>query len=234
MMGRGVARGGGLGPVLLLVALAGGLLSFFSPCVWPLYPAYVAQVTAAGGRAAAGAALFSLGFSAVFVALGASASEVGQWLHAYHLPLEKVAGAVIVLFGLALAGILPESWLGQPRGLAVGPRAPGAGTALLLGMAFAFGWTPCVGPILASILALAGSGRSLGAGLALLSAYSLGFALPFLALACAASRGARLPGGVARFLPAARRAGGVLLSALGVLVFSGGLSSISSFLYARI
>ena len=219
--------------MLVLIALAGGLLSFFSPCVWPLYPVYVAQLTAAERRAAPGAALFSLGFSAVFVALGASASAVGQWLHAYHLPLEKVAGAAIVVFGLALAGLLPESWLGQPRRASLRPTAPGPGTALLLGMAFALGRTPRVGPILASILLLAGSGRSLASGIGLLSAYSLGFALPFLALAVFASRGVRALPGLGRWLPALQRGGGVLLAALGVLVWSGALSTISTFLYDR-
>ncbi len=220
--------------MLVLIAAAGGLLSFFSPCVWPLYPAYVAQVATAQGRAAAGAALFSLGFTIVFVALGASASGVGRWLAAFHLPLEKVGGVAIFLFGLALAGLLPETWLGNPRTTGWRPRAPGPWTAVMLGMAFALGWTPCVGPILASILVLAGDAHRVGAGVALLCAYSAGFAAPFLALAVAAGRGQRVLPALGRWLPVLQRAGGVLLAALGVLVFTGSLSAIAAYLYARI
>jgi cytochrome c-type biogenesis protein len=221
--------------VLPLIALAGGLLSFFSPCVWPLYPAYLAQVaTAAEGSAPAGAALFSLGFTVVFVALGASASAVGHWLAAYQLPLQKVGGLLIVLLGLALAGVLPESWLGGPRAVGWRARSAGPWAPVVLGMAFAFGWTPCVGPVLASILVLAGDTRRLGAGVGLLFAYSAGFALPFLALAAVAGGGRRALPGLARWLPALHRVGGLLLAALGVLVFTGSLASIATYLYGRL
>ena len=219
----------------MLVALAGGLLSFFSPCVWPLYPAYLTQVaTAADGRALRGAALFSVGFTVIFVTLGASASLVGRALAAYELPLEKVGGVLILLLGLALAGVLPQAWLGTPRRPGWRPQGLGPWTALLLGMAFAFGWTPCVGPILASILVLAGDARRLGRGVGLLLAYSAGFAVPFLALALAAGRGAVLLPRLRRWLPQVQRAGGLLLAALGVLVFTGSLASIATYLYGRI
>jgi cytochrome c-type biogenesis protein len=221
--------------VLVLVAFAAGVFSFFSPCVWPLYPAYVAQAAAAGRAGAVPAsAAFAAGFTAVFVALGASASALGHWLQAYQLPLQKVSGLLIVLLGLALAGILPEHWLGTPRALAAPGGRSGTGgpwSAALLGMAFAFGWTPCVGPVLASILLLASSTAHLLAGTGLLLAYSAGFAVPFLGLAALAARGARLLPGLGRWLPHLQRAGGLLLAVLGVLVFTGSLASLSTYLY---
>lgn len=221
--------------MLVFVAALGGLLSFFSPCVWPLYPVYVAQVATAGGRRpAAGAALFSLGFTAVFVALGATASALGRFLQAYQLPFEKVSGVLIVVLGLALAGLLPESWLGNPHPVGWRPRGGGPAAAVLLGMAFAFGWTPCVGPVLASILVLAGDARRLGPGIGLLLAYSAGFALPFLGLAAMVARGPRLLGGLGPWLPRLQRVGGVLLAGLGVLVFTGSLAEIATYLYGRI
>lgn len=221
--------------MLVLVAVAGGLLSFFSPCVWPLYPVYVAQVAAADeGRAMAGSAAFTLGFTLIFVALGASASALGHWLQAYQVPLQKVSGVLIVVLGLALAGVLPERWLGGPRVVDYRPQGSGPWTALFLGMAFAFGWTPCVGPVLASILLLAGNTAHAAAGAGLLLAYSAGFAAPFLGFAALAARGRRILPGLARHLPALQRAGGLLLTALGVLVFTGTLASIATYLYGRV
>ncbi len=228
-------RTGGGTPLLVLVAFAGGLLSFFSPCVWPLYPAYVAQLAAAEQRRAmAGAAAFTLGFTAVFVALGLSASALGHWLAAYQVPLQKVSGVLILILGLALAGILPERWLGGPRVIDYRPRQSGPWTAIFLGMAFAFGWTPCVGPVLASILLLAGNSTHAAAGGGLLLAYSAGFAVPFLGFAAMVARGRRLLPGLGRHLQAIQRAGGVLLAALGVLVFTGTLASIATYLYGRV
>jgi len=221
--------------VLVLVAFGAGLLSFFSPCVWPLYPAYIGQVaTADDGRALRGALMFALGFAAVFVALGASASALGRWVADYHLPLQKVSGTLIFALGLALAGLLPERLLGNPRAVGYRPQSAGPWTAAFLGAAFAFGWTPCVGPVLASILLLAGNAAHLLTGTALLFAYTLGFAVPFLGFAALVARGRRVLPGIARFLPALRRVGGALLVALGILVFTGTLSAISTYLYSRI
>lgn len=221
--------------VLALVAFGAGLLSFFSPCVWPLYPAYVGQVaTADEGRALRGALFFALGFTAVFVALGASASALGQWLAAYHLPLQKVSGTLIFALGLGVAGLLPERLLGNPRAVGYRPRTAGPWAATFLGAAFAFGWTPCVGPVLASILLLAGSAEHVLTGTALLAAYTLGFAVPFLGFAALVARGRRVLPGLGRFLPLLQRIGGALLALLGVLVFTGSLAALSTYLYARL
>lgn len=214
-----------------LAGFLGGLLSFFSPCTWPLYPAYLGQVAAAGRRPLAGSLLFAAGFSAVFVALGASAGAVGGWLQTYRLPLRQVSGLLIVVLGLAMAGLLPVRLLGQPHRVPAGGGATPAG-AVALGAAFGFGWTPCVGPVLASILLLAGGAGGAVRGMALLGAYAAGFAAPFLAFAVLAARGRRLPP-VAGALPALQRASGVLLAALGVLVLTGALADVATYLYGR-
>jgi cytochrome c-type biogenesis protein len=218
----------------LLVAGAAGAVSFFSPCTWPLYPAYLGQLAAGGRRPLAAAALFALGFTMVFLGLGASASALGRWLGTFHLPLRQLGGLMILGLGLALAGLLPAPvarFLGQDLHPRARPEQPAWG-ALVTGMAFAFGWTPCVGPVLASILVLAARTASLGQGLLLLFAYSLGFAGPFLALALLLARGLRprVPG---ILLPLLSRIGGVVLAGLGLLVLTGRLSALATYLHAR-
>ncbi len=214
----------------LLIAFAGGLVSFFSPCTWPLYPAYLGQISVGGRRPLAAAGLFATGFTAVFLGLGASATAVGHWLSAYHLPLRQVSGLLILVLGLAMAGLLPQRLLGQPRHVATHPSARPWG-ALAMGAAFGFGWTPCIGPVLASILLLAGHAASLGRGAFLLLAFAAGLAGPFLLLAALLGHGFRPRIGAA--LPLVSRAGGLVLAALGVLVLTGGLSALATYLYGR-
>ncbi len=229
--------------MLVLVAMLGGVVSFFSPCVWPLYPAYIGQLAGTVGeqgprseprRVLGDAAIFAAGFTIIFVAFGVGASALGQWLSAWSQPFRTLGGLVIIFFGLGMAGLLPSWLLGQPVGVRWRPTRPGAWGSLGLGMAFAFGWTPCVGPVLASILVLAGAKAHLGAGLGLLFAYSLGFALPFLGLAGVVGSGRRVLGWVTPALPVIERAGGVLLVALGLLVLTGRLDALSIYLYSRI
>ncbi len=219
----------------LLVAFVGGLVSFVSPCVWPLYPAYIAQVAATQrGRTLLAAALFTVGFTAVFVGFGLSASALGTWLRTYQLPLQKAGGMLILLLGLTVSGILPERLLGGPRG--VNWKAPGTGplAALAMGAAFAVGWTPCVGPVLASILVLAGTSGGTAAGAGLLLAYSAGFAAPFLLFSAVAARSPNLLPRLGPTLPWLRRISGLGLAALGVLVFTGQLQSLSTYLFNRL
>lgn len=209
--------------VALTAAFLAGLASIASPCVFPLVPVYLGYLAGSGVpdrpnvRLVWHAVLFVVGFSSLFVALGTAASALGSFLAGRIGLVEHLGGLVIVAFGLLLLGVFDVPALRRTvQGEA--PRRPGAWGALLLGLAFAAGWTPCVGPILAAILILAGTARDALQGAGLLAVYSAGLGLPFLAIA--ALSGALLPRlvRVRRFLPWAERAGGFLLVALGVVM----------------
>lgn len=218
--------------------------------MWPLYPAYLGYLAGVGSAAGdaersdglvsprAGrwpvvrqALAFILGFSLVFVALGASASALGQLLLAYQEPFRKVGGLVIIAFGLMLAGLLPSWVLGREARWTGRPAAPSPMGAALMGIAFAFGWTPCVGPILAAILVLTSLGGSVGQGTLALAVYSLGLAVPFLLMALFLERLRPAWSRVGRALPWIQRASGAALVVLGALVFSGSFASIARWLY---
>ncbi len=177
----------------IVSAFLAGIVSFLSPCVLPLVPGYVSYVagqsledliedrSAADRMAAMTLGLFFvMGFSSVFIALGASASAMGELLMAYRYEANYVAGAVIALFGLYMTGLIRLSWLNRDWRFF---RVPAGGRpigAAVLGAAFAFGWTPCIGPILGAILTVSAATASIGGGMALLFVYSLGLAIPFL------------------------------------------------------
>ena len=220
-------------PTLPLAFLA-GLLSFLSPCVLPLVPSYLAYV---GGSADARRALlvrnsllFILGFSLVFIALGASASAVGALLRDNLRLLTLFGGALVVFFGLAMLGVFKVPWLyrdtrPQFRGESRTPRG-----ALLLGMAFAAGWTPCIGPILGAILTMAGASGTLASGVALLGAYAIGLGVPFLLAALLLDPFIRLSRRFRRFLPWFERGAGVLLVIAGLLMLTGTYTVLNSYL----
>ena len=225
-----------------LAAVAGGLLSFFSPCVLPLAPGYLCFLAgmsleqarhegAGAARLLPAAAFFVLGFSTVFIALGAGAAAINPWLTAHSPWLSQVAGAVILAFGLHYAGLLRLAWLDRQWSVSSafvnrGSIAP-ALFAYIAGLAFAFGWTPCIGPILAAILALAAVDDSLARGVGLLAAYSLGLGVPFLLAAALLPGFLQASARMRRHLPALRMATGALLAATGILIFTGGLESIA-------
>ena len=232
--------------VTMAGALIAGLLSFLSPCVLPLVPAYLSYISgvsvnelrqqdeAASGvrrRALLQALWFIAGFSLVFIALGASATLLGQWMLEHMQVLGKVAGAIIVLFGLHYTGIIRIPLLMMDaRFDAGGVDAKHGVGALLLGAAFAFGWTPCIGPILGAILAVAGAQAEMMRGIALLAIYSLGLAIPFLLAALATDAFLRWSQGFKRHLVVVERVSGVLLMLVGILIFLGSFSIISAWL----
>lgn len=230
------------GAVSIRLAFAAGLISFLSPCVLPLLPAYLSFMTGLttaelsdGDRSTAQvmvpAVLFVLGFTLVFVGLGASASLLGSLLSQYRVGLERVAGLVVVAFGVLMLGVVKVPWLyGEARVDLSKARAFGKGAALVMGVAFAAGWTPCVGPILGSILTLAGSTGSAAQGALLLLAYSAGLGVPFLLVALAFGRLRPLLGWLNRHALVVNRVAGVILIVVGVLIFSGRLALLGNYL----
>lgn len=243
-----------MSPELPLAFLA-GLLSFLSPCVLPLVPSYLAFVggsvggsvgvvgAAGNGAVAPGAGsaiarrvllrqslLFIAGFTLVFIVMGASASMLGAVLREHRALLTVVAGVVVALFGLVMLGFLKIPLLyrdARPRYRGETAHPWGA---LLLGMAFAAGWSPCIGPILGGILTLAGGSGTLAQGIGLLAVYALGLAVPFLAAAMAIEPFLRFSRGFRGYMPWVERAAGVLLLAAGVLMVTGTYTQLNTYL----
>ena len=224
--------------VSLAAAAAAGLVSFLSPCVLPLVPGYLSfvsglslgQLQAADARqvrrAIVGAAWFVLGFSTVFIALGASATALGQLLLDQLAFFKRLAGGLIVLFGLHLTGLVRLPFLNADAHWSVRRRPLTWLGAYGVGAAFGFGWTPCIGPILASILAVASVQETITRGMLLLAAYSAGLGFPFLLAAAAVGGFLRAFGRFKRYLRWVEVASGLLLIAIGLLVMSDRLTGL--------
>ena len=225
------------------LALLAGLVSFLSPCVLPLVPGYISMLSgtsmdelrgsvdrALARRIFGNSIAFVIGFSVVFVALGASASEVGNFLLTRRTIFNIVAGAIIIIFGLHLTGLVRIPFLYRSASIQTGGKQRGSTGAFLLGFAFAFGWTPCIGPILAGILALAATRDSLGQGMVLLAVYSAGLAVPFLLTSLGLSQFLKFYGRFRRHLQAVEVASGILLIALGVLIAFNKFTVLSGYL----
>lgn len=228
---------GDVTPLGVLTALAAGIVSFLSPCVLPLVPGYVSYIAGEslerGRRLSASqrfaavslSAFFVAGFSAVFVVLGAGASALGQLLLQYRYEANLFGGAVIIGFGLLMLGMLGRMpWL--QRELRFHPRIFGGhpAPAFVLGLAFGFGWTPCIGPVLGAILTVTAATTS-ASGVLLLGAYALGLGVPFLATALFLDRAARLLQRARRLGQALQVLGGLVLVALGAAMISGKLNA---------
>jgi cytochrome c-type biogenesis protein len=217
----------------VLVAFSAGLFSFLSPCVLPLFPSYLSFLTGMSvdrlSREITGGArlrillhsiAFIVGFSLVFVSLGASFSAAGQFFLEHRDLIRRIGGALIIGFGLYIAGLLKVGWLGRTQQMQLKQKPAGYLGSLVVGITFAIGWTPCVGPILGSILSLAGTADTVGRGVGLLIAYSAGLGLPFLVSSLALNAFLRAFRRYRPFIPAVERAAGVLLVVVGVLVFT--------------
>jgi cytochrome c-type biogenesis protein len=237
-----------------ITAVAAGLLSFLSPCVLPLMPAYLSFVTGlsveelarssgeeserrdVARRLLGGAGAFVIGFSSVFILIGASAALVGRSLAGLEAELlglritpGRIAGLVIVIFGLHLAGVFRIPWLYRERRMNL-QTGPGPIGAALLGAAFAFGWTPCIGPVLAGILTLAAAEGTVARGMLLLGLYSLGLAVPFMLMAVSFERALGLFSRVKRHFRAIEIGSGALLVGIGLLVMSGRLTAMNRYM----
>ena len=227
---------------LPIAAFVAGLVSFLSPCVLPLVPGYVSLISGVGveelkthesqllRKMMLNSVSFILGFSVVFITLGAISTEVGQLLARYKSTLAQVAGVVIILFGLHLTGIFRINALYADKRLHGVKGGSTAGGAFLIGFAFAFGWTPCVGPILAVILGFAAAQDSVFKGMALLAVYSSGLAVPFLLTSFGIERFLKFYTRFRSHMHAIEVASGALLIGLGVLLVLGRFTLISNYL----
>lgn len=226
---------------LPLAAFFAGLVSFLSPCVLPLVPGYVSLISGVGveelktresqllRKVMLNSIAFIIGFSIVFISLGALSTSVGQLLARYKSTLAQVAGVVIILFGLHLTGIFKIKALYTDARLHQVKGGNTAWGAFVIGFAFAFGWTPCVGPILAVILGFAAAQDSVFKGILLLAVYSLGLAVPFLLTSLGIERFLKFYSRFRRFMHTVEVASGALLIALGVLLVMGRFTIISNY-----
>ena len=219
--------------VSLVAAFGAGFLSFISPCVLPLIPGYISYISGMSlddmRNAGAGARrrlivstlLFILGFSIIFMAMGASASAIGSVLLEHRKTIQKVAGALLVILGLHMAGVLKIGFLNADTRVQTSKRPASAFGALVVGMAFGFGWTPCIGPILSGILTIAASKSTVGEGVLLLAVYSAGLGVPFFLTSLAIDKFFAASARVRRYYRAIEIFAGALLIVMGILLFTG-------------
>lgn len=224
----------------ITIAFGAGLLSFLSPCVLPLIPSYITFITGVGlddlSRARRTALvhglLFILGFTLIFLALGAGATVLGRVLLQHRDWISRIGGVVIIVFGLYLLGVLNIGAFSRERRLQLADKPVGYLGTVLVGIAFGAGWTPCLGPILASILIYTSSQADFAKGMALLTSYSLGLAVPFLLSALAVERFMTFFQRMRRQIIWASRIAGVLMIAVGLLLVTNYFTILSSYLQA--
>lgn len=233
--------------ISLLVAFGAGIISFVSPCVLPLIPMYLSFISGLSLEEMASeynkgkvikkivlsSVLFVIGFSIIFVALGASSTFIGRFLLSKFSILSKVAGVVIVILGLHLTGIFNLRFLNYEKRLHLDRRPKGIIGPLIIGMAFAFGWTPCVGPVLSAILLYSSSQDTVTQGVLLLSLYSLGLGMPFLIAGVSVNAFLSFIRKMRRQLSIIKVVVGVFMAFMGILVATGSLSLIAEY-FARL
>jgi cytochrome c-type biogenesis protein len=222
-----------------ILAFSAGLLSFLSPCVLPLIPAYLSYIVGSSVteihthrekiNVVMKAVFFVAGFSVVFILLGVSVSSLSKLFSDNIRIIQQVGGVLIVIFGLHMTGIFKIKWLySEKRFLPSGSSGKNVGS-LLLGMAFAVGWTPCIGPILSTILIYAGSMDTIEKGVWLLTAYSLGFAVPFLLSAVLVDNLSKYLRKISKYLPVISVVSGIIMIVMGILVFTNKLEKLGQY-----
>lgn len=225
----------------VFIALAAGVLSFLSPCVFPLIPAYVSHLTGSvfhqnkieveRKRLMFNSLSFIVGFSAIFIAMGASASMVGQLFIEHREMVQRLSGLLIIVFGMQMIGWLNLKFLEMNRTWDTG-RIQSTGTlkSFLTGLAFGTGWTPCVGLALSSILLMASSSDTLWSGVLMLAVYSAGLGIPFLLISLALTYSTGILKKMNRFIPVLSKINGVIFLAMGLLLFTGQMERIGAWL----
>ncbi len=235
--------------VNLVTAFLAGIISFISPCVLPIVPGYISFVSGVSlqelksnasvdeekrrrllRQVTANTIFFVLGFSLVFVAMGASATYIGNWFAANRTILARVAGVIIIIFGLHTMGLTPIKWLNYEKRFQTQNKPVGFAGSFLIGLAFAFGWSPCIGPILAGVLTLAATQETVNQGVALLASYSLGLGVPFIATGLAINRFLDFFARVKKHMRWVEITAGILLIVVGVLVATDQLQALSRYL----
>ena len=224
----------------IVIAFTGGLLSFLSPCVLPLVPSYVTFITGlsledvqkARRAALTHSLLFILGFTLIFLALGATATALGQLVHNQRQWISRIGGVLIIVFGLYMLGVFNVALFSRERRVHIADKPVGYLGTLLVGIAFGAGWTPCIGPILGGILTYAASTADLSRGMWLLLAYSLGLAVPFLLSAVAVERFLDFFTRMKRQMVWITRVSGVLMIAVGLLMVTNYFTILATYLQA--
>ncbi|MBB6449671.1 cytochrome c-type biogenesis protein [Geomicrobium halophilum] len=227
--------------VSLGLAFAAGLISFFSPCIFPLLPAYLAQLTGtdvSSGAINADRRLiftrsigFILGFTIIFLLLGLSSTLIGSWFNQYSTAIMQIGGIIVILFGLQMTGIISIRALLTEKKVAKTPKkASSFSGSVLFGLVFAAGWTPCIGITLGSILTLAGASGSMLTGSTMLFVYSMGLGVPFIGVSLLYAKSFQKLNSINRFLPAIQKGSGVIMIILGILLFTGYFETIAMYL----
>ncbi|MFI5252063.1 MAG: cytochrome c biogenesis CcdA family protein [Bacteroidota bacterium] len=230
--------------VNIVTAFIFGVISFISPCVLPIVPGYISFISGvsfeemndgvswknARKRVLANSLFFVLGFSVVFIMMGASASAIGQFLREQLRIISKVAGVLIFIFGLHMAGIFKIGFLNYEKRFHSSAKPIGFLGSFLVGLAFAFGWTPCIGPILAGILTIAAQQSTVGKGIILLAFYSAGLGIPFFLTGMSITAFYKVFNKFKMHLHKVEIVGGVLLMGVGILIFTNYLTIISGYL----
>jgi len=230
--------------VSLIMAFGGGLLSFFSPCVLPVIPSYVSYITGISFEDLTGeqdkgrirkvtlknSLSFIAGFSLIFILLGASSSFLGSILSDYQDTVRKIGGVLIVVMGLYIAGILKIGFLMQDKRLHLQNKPAGLLGSFFVGTAFAAGWTPCIGPVLGSILLYASTANSVTSGIELLTAYALGLGIPFLITSLAINTALSYFKKINRYMRVVSVVSGLFLVVVGILLFTGTFNVLSQYM----
>lgn len=214
----------------ILTAFLAGIASFISPCVLPLIPVYVTYIFGSKKKDILSLVLFVLGFSIVFVLMGASASQLGKIFISHKDIFRKISGIVIILFGLYMVGIFKPFFLNREIRLNIDNKSSGYFSTFLLGITFAAGWTPCVGPILASILIYASTTSTIGIGVILLFTYSMGLGIPFIIVALMIDRFRDIYKRINLYMPYIEKVSGIIMIIFGMLLYFNQIIRLNSYI----